>query len=84
MTGRGDLPRVPVIIPTYNRTDMFGEAIQSVFNQTNTGWELIGVDDSSTNDTARIVAEIGKRARYIRQNNADVCMAQCRLCSVAW
>lgn len=45
-------PQVSVIIPTYNRLDFLRMAVDSVFKQTLRDWELIVVDDASTDDTA--------------------------------
>ena len=42
---------VSVIIPTYNRVGLIGETIQSVIGQSYTNWELIIIDDGSTDDT---------------------------------
>ena len=44
-----------VIIPTYNRAEYLGEAIGSVFMQTYTDWELVVVDDGSTDNTEEVV-----------------------------
>lgn len=62
--------QVSVIIPTYNRADMVGDAIQSVLDQTYGDWELIVVDDGSTDDTRAVVARFNdSRIRYIHQEN---------------
>lgn len=64
-------PLVSVIIPTYNRAVMTVEAIQSVLSQTYTNFEIIVVDDGSTDNTRDVVAQIDdKRLRYIYQDNA--------------
>ena len=63
-------PRVSVIIPTYNRATLIGDPIESVLKQTYTDWELIVLDDGSTDDTAQVVAQYGDRVRYVYQENA--------------
>jgi len=60
-------PTVSVIIPTYNRAHMVGRAIQSVLNQMYKEFELIVVDDGSTDNTEEVVKGFGdERLRYIR------------------
>ncbi|AEB08259.1 glycosyltransferase family 2 protein [Desulfobacca acetoxidans] len=60
-------PLVSVIIPTYNRADVVGEAINSVLAQTCRDFELIVVDDGSEDGTAAILAHYQDRIRIIRQ-----------------
>lgn len=58
---------VSVIIPTYNRADLLRKSIESVQNQTYEEWEIIIVDDCSTDGTEQVVKEFGDfRIRYIR------------------
>ena len=65
------MPKVSVIMPTYNRAEFIGAAIDSVLGQTYPDLELIVVDDGSTDDTAAIVAaRQDARLRYIQQANA--------------
>ena len=52
-------PLISVIIPTYNRLPLLQEAITSVRSQTYTNWELIIVDDGSTDGTADAIQKIG-------------------------
>ncbi len=59
-------PTVSVIIPTYNRAAALQGAIQSVLNQTFEDFELIVVDDASTDNTHEVVKQIeDSRIRYI-------------------
>jgi len=60
-------PLVTAIIPTFNRASIVGRAIRSVLGQTFQGWELLVVDDASTDDTERVVRSFpDRRIRYIR------------------
>jgi len=62
-----DNPRVSVIIPTYNRQDKIVNSIKSVLAQTYTDFELIIVDDGSTDDTQKVIAAIlDERVKYVR------------------
>jgi glycosyltransferase involved in cell wall biosynthesis len=58
-----------VIIPTYNRSALLREALDSVFAQTFTDYEAIVVDDGSTDDTHEVIAGYGDRVRFYRQEN---------------
>jgi glycosyltransferase involved in cell wall biosynthesis len=61
------MPQVSVIIPTYNRAHLLSRAIKSVLNQTFQDFEIIIVDDASTDDTDKLVASFhDNRIRYIQ------------------
>ena len=63
----GKTPKVSVIIPTYNRAHLVGRAIRSVLNQTYQDFEIIVVDDGSTDNTEEVVKSFNDpRIRYIR------------------
>ena len=49
---------VSIITPAYNSAKFIAETIQSVQNQTYTNWEMIIVDDCSTDNTEQIIYEI--------------------------
>lgn len=61
-----------IIIPTYNRAAFLPKAIESVLAQTYTDWELIVVDDGSTDNTKEVVSQYSdSRIIYIYQQNAE-------------
>jgi len=61
------MPTVSIIIPTYNRGHLLGRAIQSVLAQTYQDFELIIVDDGSTDETEKLVKSFNSEMiRYIR------------------
>jgi glycosyltransferase involved in cell wall biosynthesis len=69
------MPLFSVIVPTFNRAAMLVGALESVRSQTFTDYELIVVDDGSTDDTQTVLArfaanEPAKRVRILRQDNA--------------
>lgn len=69
------MPRVSVVIPTYNRRDLVREAIASVTAQSYTDFEVIVVDDGSDDGTAEVVQQFA-RIRYIYQPNHGVSAAR--------
>lgn len=69
-------PQVSVIIPTFNCAQYLPEAIDSVLAQTFQDFELIVVDDGSTDHTAEVLQGYGDRLQAIHQNNQGVAMAR--------
>jgi glycosyltransferase involved in cell wall biosynthesis len=64
-----DNPKVSVIIATYNRADLLPETIESVLRQRFQDFELIVVDDGSTDSTRSMLKSYGPRLRYVYQEN---------------
>ncbi|QBQ54484.1 glycosyltransferase family A protein [Nitrosococcus wardiae] len=65
-----------VIIPVYNGADTLPRALQSVLEQTYSPFEIIVVDDGSTDETAEVVRRFGDQIRYFRQENKGVSAAR--------
>ena len=51
-------PAISVIIPLYNTEKYIGDCLDSIFNQTFTNFEVIVVDDCSTDNSAQIVESL--------------------------
>ena len=67
----GQDPFFSVIIPTYNRAELLPRAIESVQEQTFSSWELIIVDDGSTDNTAEVVRKYSGNLRYLQQERGE-------------
>src|SRR5688572_10357134 len=63
---------ISIVIPTYNRAHLISRAIHSVLNQTFQSWELIIVDDGSTDNTEEIMGGFvaDSRIKYYRKSNS--------------
>ena len=65
-------PYFSIIIPTYNRSDFLSKPINSVLNQSSHYWELIIIDDGSTDYTKALAASFkDRRITYKYQNNSE-------------
>jgi len=64
-------PRVSVIIPTYNAGPSICQAVDSVLDQTFADYEIIVIDDGSTDDTRERLEPYSGRIRYIYQENRE-------------
>ncbi len=72
-------PKVSVVIPLFNKSDTVRRTIASVCAQVFEAWELIIVDDGSTDGGAELVNEFeDERIRVFRQENAGVSIARNR------
>jgi len=61
------MPEVSVIIPTFNRSKKVVRAVTSVLNQSFRDFEIIVVDDSSTDDTNQALARYASSIAYLRR-----------------
>lgn len=64
------MPEVTILMPVYNGEKYIGEAVNSILNQTFTDFELLIMDDGSTDNTARIIETYtDNRIRLIRRKH---------------
>jgi GT2 family glycosyltransferase len=70
------LPTISVVIAVYNGASTIHRAIESVLAQTCAAYELIVVDDGSTDETATIVGHFGDDVTLLRQKNGGVAAAR--------
>lgn len=70
------VPAVSVVIPAYNRVHCVAAAVESVFTQTFRDFEIIAVDDGSSDGTHEVLRSFGDRIRLIRQENHGVSSAR--------
>ena len=63
---------ISIIIPTYNRAHLIGRAINSIQRQSSAVWELIVVDDGSTDSTEEFLSQFlsDKRIKYYKKHNS--------------
>lgn len=64
------MPLFSVIIPTFNRVEFLQLTLESVWRQSFTGYEVIVVDDGSTDETAAYLSQISDRTTAVIQRNA--------------
>lgn len=77
------MPNVSVCIPTYNREFFLKETLDSVFTQTYKDFEVVVVDDGSTDGTKQMLERNGYNVRYQRQENAGDAAARNKLIELA-
>lgn len=72
-------PLISIVMVNYNHEDTIGDSIESVISQTYKNWELIIIDDGSTDASAAIIGEYADRDRRIRfypqKKNQQICVA---------
>jgi glycosyltransferase involved in cell wall biosynthesis len=74
---------VSVVVPTYNRATLLVEAVDSVLDQSYRDFEIIIVDDGSTDDTEQRIRNYSDKIVYIKQQNSGVNVARHRALGVA-
>ena len=66
ISDKKELPLISIVLPTYNRAYILPEAVHSVLAQTYSTWELIIVDDGSSDKTFAIAKSLEKKYPYIK------------------
>ena len=70
---------VTIVMPSFNTSKYIAETLESVISQTYTDWELIIVDDCSTDNTDEIVRPYLNYSRIkFFKNKRNICAAECR------
>ena len=72
------MPKVSIIIPTYNREKFIGRALESVLAQTYKDYEIIVIDDGSQDQTRDVVRQYGGNIKYVYQQNGGSSSARNR------
>lgn len=71
------MPLFSVIVPAYNREHLLASTLRSVLSQRFTDYELIVVDDGSTDGTVRVAQEFGSKVHLVRlERNTGLCGAR--------
>jgi glycosyltransferase involved in cell wall biosynthesis len=83
MKDTNSMPAVSVCIPTYNRKDYLKETLESVFAQTYKDYEVVIVDDGSTDGTGEMIKQLGYNVRYHWQRNGGAAAAKNKLIELA-
>jgi len=76
-------PKVSICIPTFNRKDYLAETLESIYSQTYKDYEVLVVDDGSTDGTKEMLEERGYNLRYHWQENAGNAAARNTLLKMA-
>ena len=70
------MPKVTVVMPVFNGERFLQESLDSVFAQTFQDFEMLCVDDGSTDNSAAVLTQYGERIRVLRQKNAGQSVAR--------
>jgi glycosyltransferase involved in cell wall biosynthesis len=68
--------KISVVIPCYNSARTIAETLDSILAQTYGDFEVIAVDDGSSDDTAKVIGAYQGRVKYVHQSNAGVSAAR--------
>lgn len=66
------MARISVIVPTYNRAHFVAEAIESILAQTYRDYEIVVIDDGSTDDTVSVVDRFAEHVTFLQQPHSGI------------
>jgi glycosyltransferase involved in cell wall biosynthesis len=69
-------PLISIVIPTFNRAELLREALESVYNQSYKNFQVIVVDDGSTDHTAQMLEEYEGRVNVVWQSRGGISAAR--------
>jgi hypothetical protein len=73
-----NMESISVVIPTFNRADVVGRAVESALRQSHPPGQVIVVDDGSTDATPEVLRPYGDTIEYVHQENAGASAARDR------
>ena len=71
-------PLISIVIPTYNRSLFLERSIKSIINQTYQNWEIIVIDNNSTDDTDLVLEKYKEKKILIKKINNEGIIAKSR------
>ena len=77
------LPRVSVVMSTFNRAELLGKALDSILALDPPAWEVVVIDDGSSDHTASVLAGLGSSIRFESRANAGKSSAINRAVTIA-
>jgi len=77
------LPRVSVVMSTFNRAELLGKALDSILALDPPAWEVVVIDDGSSDHTASVLAGLGSSIRFESRVNAGKSSAINRAVTIA-
>ena len=72
------MPRVSIVVPAYNCGAFIAETIDSALDQTYKDFEIIVVDDGSTDNTSEVLQGYGDKIKYVYQENSGITVTRNR------